>query len=173
MSNLARLPSPVRLLAHIFVGLVGSTLLGWVLFIVLNSWLGSASNPWTDFPYSPLLWGVGLLLGLAINLALHDHLAQCAWVAGILWFVLRIVIDLKWYDPRWCNGCSPAQFVWYNYFTYGNGNCMQECLGEIFATSPMLNSFAYSIGAVLALRLTSAMPGAVDNDAPHSSTSGV
>jgi hypothetical protein len=56
------------------------------------------------------------------------------------------------YDPRWCEGCSVLQNVWRNLFTVGYSSCMQECLGELFGTTPLLNSIAYSLGAFFALR---------------------
>jgi hypothetical protein len=96
------------------------------------------------------MWGAAFVLGLFVNRELRDRSAYWVWIIAALWLGYHIVEDLKWYDPRWCHGCSAAQFVWYNYFSYRNA--MQEGLGQLFATAPMLNSLAYSAGAALGLR---------------------
>ena len=43
---------------------------------------------------------------------------------------------------------TASQYLWYSYFSFHNR--IDEGLGELVATTPMLNSLGYSIGAVLA-----------------------
>jgi len=135
---------------HVFVAMVVSTVLGGLLLIVLTSRLGKLKNPWFDVPYSPLFWGSAFLLGLLLNRVMWSPSAKWVWIVGVFWLILVAVGDINAYDPRWCDGCSLLQFIWYSTFSYRN--CTGECLGQLIGTTPMLNSIAYSAGAALALR---------------------
>jgi hypothetical protein len=136
---------------HLIVAMVVSTALGGVLLIILSHWLSNAKNPWFDFPYSPLLWGSAFLMGLFLNRAMRNPSAKWVWLVGVSWLTMLAASNIRAYNPEWCHGCSFLQFIWYSCFSYWN--CSNECLGQLLATTPMLNSIAYSAGAAVALRL--------------------
>src|SRR5215472_6462998 len=157
MSSATNLSSIAKFSLHTLVALMGSMGLAWLLFMLFSPWLGTAKNPWTDFPYSPFLWGSAFFLGLLINMATRNRSAKWVWLVGLLWLIAFTTSNVKGYDPRWCLGCSVQQYVWYSLFSYWN--CSQECLGQLLVTTPMLNSIAYSIGATLALSLKDSIAG--------------
>jgi hypothetical protein len=135
---------------HAILALVVSPVLGGAITLVLRPLLGDSENALFDVPYGPLFWIPALLVAFLLNRKLHNDSAKWVWIVGLLWLFCRMVVTLRWYDSRWCNGCSSPQFIWYSYFSYRN--CMQECLGQLLATLPMLSSVAYAIGASLGLK---------------------
>lgn len=145
-----RLKPFVAFALHTIVALVISTFLGGVITVGVGPWFGDSQNVLLSPPYAPLLWSPALLVGFLLNRALRNNSAKWVWIMGLLWLISRIFITLRWYNPRWCHGCSAPQFIWYSYFSYRD--CMQECLGQLFGTTPMLSSVAYSIGAMLGLK---------------------
>jgi hypothetical protein len=137
-------------LLHTMLAMVVSPVLGAIITLALRPLLGDSGNALFDVPYGPLFWIPALFVAFFVNRKLHNDSAKWIWTIGLLWLIGRMVITLRWYDSRWCNGCSASQFIWYSYFSYRN--CIQECLGQLLATLPMLSSVAYSIGASLALK---------------------
>ena len=145
---------------HVFVAMVASTILGGLLLIIASRLLGKSRSPWFDVPYSPLLWGLAFLVGLLLNRPMRSPSAKWVWVVGVCWLTLLAASNIGAYDPRYCDGCSLLQFIWYSCFSYWN--CSGECLGQLIATTPMLNSIAYSVGAAVALRFQD-----VNNEKPE------
>jgi hypothetical protein len=133
---------------HVVIAMMVTMVVGGLMCVIVNSWLGKSKNPWVDVPYSPLLWGSAFLLGLLLNRIMLNDSAKWVWIVGLAWLIIFVASDIRAYDPRWCRGCSLSQYVWYGYFSYWN--CSQECMGQLLGTAPMLNSVAYSIGAALA-----------------------
>ena len=133
---------------HTLLAMVVTMAIGGLMCVTVNSWLGKVKNPWLDVPYSPLLWGLAFFLSLFLNRVMPSRSAKWVWVVGVSWLVIVGVRDVRFYNSRWCNGCSLLQYLWYSYFSYSN--CVQECLGQLLVTAPMLNSVAYSLGAALA-----------------------
>jgi len=142
----------VIFVAHVLLAMIATMVIGGLMCVTVGAWLGKARNPWFDVPYSPLLWGFAFFLGLFLNLIMPTHSAKWVWIVGALWLIVVGASDISAYDPRWCNGCSLPQYVWYSYFSYWN--CTQECLGQLLVTAPMLNSVAYSLGAAAALKFS-------------------
>ena len=138
--------------AHALLAMLATVVVGGLMCVAVNSWLGKVKNPWFDVPYSPLLWGFAFLLGLFVNRVMPNRSARWVWIVGVSWLVLAGASNVRDYDPRWCNGCSLPQYLWYSYFSYGN--CTQECLGQLLGTAPMLNSIAYSLGAAIAVKFS-------------------
>jgi hypothetical protein len=138
--------------AHVLVAMLATMIVGGLMCVAVNSWLGRVRNPWFDVPYSPLLWGFAFVLGMFVNRLKPNRSAKWVWIVGVSWLIVAGASDVRIYDPRWCNGCSLPQYLWYSYFSYRN--CTQECLGQLLGTAPMLNSIAYSLGATFALRLS-------------------
>jgi len=142
----------VIFVAHVLLAMLLTMLVGLLMCGTVGAWLGKTSNPWFDAPYSPLFWGFAFFLGLFLNRIIPTHSAKSVWIVGVLWLIFWGASDISAYDPRWCNGCSLPQYVWYSYFSYWN--CTQECLGQLLGTAPMLNSVAYSLGAAVALKFS-------------------
>jgi hypothetical protein len=136
---------------HVALAMVFAMIVGGMLCIMAGSWFGKSKNPWIDVPYSPLVWGSAFILGLVVSRFLRDPSAMLVWAVGVAWLILLMASDSRGYNPRWCMGCSLSQYLWYSYFSYWN--CSQECLGQALGTAPMLNCVAYSLGAVLSLKV--------------------
>lgn len=135
--------------AHLLLWAIGTVVSVIVLF--LFSPMAEKANPLFDWPYSPLLWGIALLIGVVANNVIRHSSGYWVWVIGALWLAYSIYDTLRGYDPRWCLGCSPSFYAWHSFFAYGDA--YQEGLGMLFGTTPMLNSIAYSIGAAVGMRL--------------------
>lgn len=142
----AKMKQLARFAAHCVLATMGSTVFGMVLADLVA---GVARNPWFDVPYSPFLWGSALLLGFVLTRLLKDESSRWVWMVGIFWFVVVAESERRFYSPGSCDGCTPSQYLWYSYFSYHNR--IDEGLGELVATTPMLNSLSYSIGAVVAI----------------------
>lgn len=134
---------------HVLIAMVCSSAIG-ALIVPLAGYVTRAPSAFLSSPFSPLVWGVAFGAGALLSRAAPGGYARWVWIIGLLWFSVLVWRDLQWYDPRWCNGCTAHQFVWYNYFT--SKDCMQECIGEFLGTVPMLNSIAYSVGAAFGLK---------------------
>jgi hypothetical protein len=136
---------------HAFIAMVGSVLIGSFFFLIaLRPWVSKAQNPWLDFPYSPVFWGLGFVLGFLLNWYMRTSSAKWVWVVGASWLIVMGASEIRTYDPRWCNGCSLGQYLWDSFFSYWN--CSQECLGQALVTAPLLSSVAYSLGAAIGNR---------------------
>lgn len=136
---------------HILIAMVLSMVLGSVLSVMFGPIGPSRTpsrNPWLDVPYSPLFWGSAFALGLLTPRYKSYRGATWVWVIGLIWLILFAISSTAAYDPRWCDGCSRSQYLWYGYFSYWK--CSDECMGQLFVTTPMLSSIAYSIGAKVA-----------------------
>jgi hypothetical protein len=144
---------------HALIAMLASVALGGVLSGIVSLMLSPVGpRHWvlfrltTDGPYSPFFWGTGVLLGFFVNRRMRNASAQWVWVAGICWLSVWIWDAVRTYDPRWCQDCSVLQNVWRKLFTVGYNSCMQDCLGEVYGTTPMVTSIAYSLGAFFGLR---------------------
>jgi len=136
--------------SHALMAMIVIMVVGGLICVIVNSWMGKSKNPWVDVPYSPFLWGLAFVAGWLVNHVLPTESAKWVWVVGVAWLLLFATSDISAYNPRWCQGCSIQQHIWYSYFSYWK--CSQECLGQLLGTAPMLNSVAYSIGAMVALK---------------------
>jgi hypothetical protein len=138
---------------HAMVAMIITVIIGVVLAGELGRTLGVSQNRWVDMPYAPVIWSTALLFSYVLNLRFRTQAAVWVWVFGVAWFLFLLTYELRFHDPRWCDGCSLAQDIWNSYFTWDYRKCGNtECLGQVFGTTPLLNSLAYSIGAWLALR---------------------
>jgi len=91
MSSATNLSSIAKFSLHTLVALMGSMGLAWLLFMLFSPWLGTAKNPWTDFPYSPFLWGSAFFLGLLIHMATRNRSAKWVWLVGLLWLIQQVM----------------------------------------------------------------------------------
>jgi hypothetical protein len=108
---------------------------------------------WVDIPYSPLIWGTAFVCAYFLNQRLESRAATWVWIVGIAWFLVVLSDQLRFHRPELCGGCSLFQDTWNTYFAWDYRKCADsECLGQVFATTPLLNSLAYSIGAWVGLR---------------------
>lgn len=140
---------------HLVISMVGTMLVGFMLLAGVRACEPAigGNSPVTrllfDVPYSPFFWGIALLMGFFMNRWLRQRSAHWVWVAGLTSLSIFVWDVVRHHDPRWCEGCSIGEGVWRNFFTVQQ-DCLQECLGELFATAPALALVAYSIGACLA-----------------------
>jgi hypothetical protein len=137
---------------HAFIALAISMVAGFLLFAVVLPFVRGSKSALLDAPYTPLFWGTGLVLGFLTNNLTRNRYAKWVWVLGLCWLGLLLVDEVVHYDPRWAYGLSRIEVIWYGYFSTNDERCTQECLGKIFATTPFLDSVAYSIGAMIGLR---------------------
>lgn len=138
---------------HTFLGMVGSMVFGFLIYATFAPAGGYSNSPLFDVPYSPMLWGSGLLLGFVVNNFCRNAYARWVWLIGLAWLGFCLLDEKTLYDPRWTYGMSLPQVIWYSFFSASNGKCTEECLGKLLATTPMVTSAAYSIGAAVGLRL--------------------
>ncbi len=132
----------------VIIAMVVCTFVGGLLNVLTSAWLThGAENVLLDLPYTPLSWGLAAVSGFFFSRRMPSRYSCWVWTVGVAWLLLVIFSDLQWYDPRWCRGCSKLMWVWYNYFSYRDS--MQEGLGLVLVTGPMLNSVAYSVGAYI------------------------
>lgn len=142
-----------RFIMHVTIA-VGVLIPGMMFAAGIGRLLGRTdtfSRLLSDIPYSPLLWGTALLIGFVLNKRLRHHSACWTWLPGLCWLAIGILGTVSGHDPRWCEGCAVSQDVWRNLFTVNLDYCLQECLGELFVTTPSLTCIAYSIGAFIAI----------------------
>lgn len=144
----------VRLLVSLVFQVFMATIFPLILGVGTISLLpDTGRHAWLDAPYGLPFWGSALALGIVINRLVPTNLARWIWLLGALCFSLLAAIDLHNYNGSafGCLGCSRTEFVLRNYFAYPN--CLQECLGELIATTPLLNSIAYSVGAAIGIAM--------------------
>jgi hypothetical protein len=143
-----------RFLTHGAAATIGSLIAGMIVLELVHP--SGTANFWFDAPYGPPLWITALLLGSGLNLAMNDKSARFAWVVGTGWLALWagwLALD---FNPKFCHGCSLLGWFWSELFSYSH--CTEECLGQMFVTTPALNSITYSFGAALALSLRKRLP---------------
>jgi hypothetical protein len=139
---------------HALVAMVVTVILGVILAGELGHALKlSSQNRWVDVPYSPVIWGTALICAYLLNVRFQSRASMWVWTFGLTWFVILLADVLRFHDPRWCQGCSLARDIWNTYFAWDYRKCADSnCLGEVFGTTPLVNSIAYSLGAWLAMR---------------------
>jgi hypothetical protein len=142
--------------AAFFANILTASIAGWILGVLTAVLLES------------LLRGGGLFTALLDILffcfpafcmgyvALHkfdQNTAKWTWAAGLLIWVAVVSIDLATFDGKYC-GLNRWEHLWADYIFPGakGKTCIDEGLGWLFVTAPMLCNVAYSLGAMLALR---------------------
>lgn len=143
---------------HVLLAMVVSVVFGGLICAIVQTIIGPVSPQYwvnkliTDAPYSPALWGSSLVLGFLVNRRLRSRSASWVWALGLAWLSIWVWGAIDSYHASSCQGCSVTQNVWRNLFTISEHACSQDCLPELFGTTPVLNAFAYSLGASLGLR---------------------
>jgi len=101
-----------------------------------------------------LPFAVGFVLGFFPNRTLLRRESSWVWVPGLLWLAAGIWSSVRYYDPRWSQGCSVTQDV-LNAFIVMGDKCEggESGLAGLFFTMPAFSSIAYSLGALIALRM--------------------
>lgn len=135
------------LIVHIPLALIAAPALSFILSLLLGY----------SFPYGPSIIA-GAALGFLVNRKLRN-LAAC-WV-GVLPVVGLALLILHWHSGyessayyRERTGDSYWVYLDEELFTTDSNKCANsECLGELIFTMPVVSAIAYSIGAILALRL--------------------
>jgi FtsH-binding integral membrane protein len=139
---------------------------GTIIGCILTSLFGSAivwvfdvrSSEWKrllgDVPYSPFIWGSGLLLGFLINRRMQDRSACWLGVFGVLVFLLLMAWDVSLLRHSvYYRGATGGHFWKYEVgqlFALNSNVCgNSECLGELFFTTPFFSLISYSVGACI------------------------
>ena len=164
---LYRLPGAILFLTiHLPLALFASPIIGTVCIAFVGyrfpEFLGIRSEVGQrllgDIPYSPIIWGSGIMLGFLVNRKTRSTSACWVGVVGILLLVLSIGYFHKGYESSVYAKTQTNNSYW----TYTNNQLFTldlrkcgggECLGELFFTTPVVSSIGYSIGALLGLRL--------------------
>jgi hypothetical protein len=155
-----RIKTAVTVLAHAFIAMCASVVVGVVITALFGAMVGRASPNHgqlyriaLDIPYSPLSWGTGVLCGFLVVRRLPHKSANWVWVAGAVWLVLGIFGSLPPCpgEPKSCSFREQIKNGLYSLFDVtGEGCAVSECLEQLFFTAPMLNAIGYSLGASLA-----------------------
>jgi hypothetical protein len=154
-----------RFFFHGAMAAFASTILGLVLAVFLGgaaiSVFGVRSLVWrrllNDVPYSPFLWGSGLLLGFLINRSMRDRSACWLGLFGARALVSVMAWDVSFLSRSEYYRRTTGGHFW-NYevgqlFALNSNVCgNSECLDELFFTTPLFNLVSYSVGAYLGLR---------------------
>ncbi len=147
---------------HAAAAVLLSTIIGVIAAAVAGLTVGKAlalpfpiGRLFFDVPYSPLLWGVALVLGFWLNKRMLNRSAVLVGFVAVfaffflVWWDVSRIRNVPYYQVR-----SNGHYWQYEYkqLIAPSGRCEDECLGRLFFTAPMLNAAAYSAGAWLALR---------------------
>ena len=135
-----------RFSVHAVAAIVGSFIAGFVVTEMIHP--SGTANFWFDTPYGPSFWGTALVFGFCLNLAMNDNSAKWVWTVGLLWMAIWCGVTLTEYSPQWTHGRSLGQELWSEYFSYWH--CTEECLGQMFVTTPAIDTVTYSLGAAMA-----------------------
>jgi hypothetical protein len=147
------------LLLHLAVALFGSALaailIGWIVSAIL-SWI-RILPPSLPLPYNPLILIPAFFGGFLVNHFARHRSAALIWVVGLLFLVGVMMWDVS-ILKRGGHYQSLAPGGYWEYelrqlFSTNERACSDsECLGQIFVTTPVILTVAYSIGAWIALR---------------------
>ena len=107
--------------------------------------------------YALAFWGSAFLLGLVINDHMRNRSACWVGVVGVVSLVLFVLAD-AWSVRHYSYyaNCVQGHYWKYEYSQFfaldSSRYCGSDGFGQLFITTPVLSSIAYSIGAWLALR---------------------
>jgi hypothetical protein len=143
----------IAMVLTVLVGLMLAAPIDYVIGEMLGTPPSLLRRIALDVPYSPLSWVSAMVCGFLVNRRTRDVVAQWVWIVGVIWLTLWTAEAL-----RFCGGCSILDVVQTHFFSIESSSCSsEECLYQLLATTPMLNSVAYSLGAVLAFRTFSSV----------------
>lgn len=102
-----------------------------------------------------LLFAVGSILGFRLNRAFPRREACWVWISGLAWLALGVRESVRFYHPRWAHGCSLTENIISSFLLMDVRKCEgdESALAAVFYTMPALASIAYSLGALIALRM--------------------
>lgn len=154
--------SLVFLAMQAFMAMVVCMFAGMLLLIVPIAFLKMDPFSWLAAPYSPLFWGLALVAGFALGRRIDSNSARWVWVVGIAWFLFQVLQRLSNYAAPWFVGDSRGDYFWYVYAAVTAE--LESAWAQMFATTPMLNSIAYSIGAIIATRASQSRTASTTNE---------
>jgi hypothetical protein len=98
---------------------------------------------------NPFIWGPGFALGFLFNRIKSKRSACWVWPVGMAWLANGIWDSVRYYDPRWYQGCTASENVVNAFFVLNSSRCGggESGLAGLFFTFPAVTSLAYSLGA--------------------------
>jgi len=149
---------------HVLIAMGVGTLLGLALYLLVDRIAGGLGFHHSGAlgVFSPLLWIGSVLLGALINGRAH-HRSAC-W-SGVVGLCCLMMILLIYHTPLFAPSSlyqnpSGDYSLSHGLYLLLSPSCRGgECLEQFLITVPVLNSFAYSLGALLGLRIRSTEAG--------------
>jgi hypothetical protein len=136
--------------ALLIVGTLSTFVLGFVENL-LDHWLNNSASLSDEF-FLGFLFDIGLVLGYVARRGLRLRVASWVWIPGLIWTILGIRDELRFYDFRWAQGCSAAQTVIAAFFIAGQVCGRGEDLSALIFTMPALGLAGCSFGSWVASR---------------------
>ncbi len=136
---------------HILVGVAITTLLCWLVGLVLGMVHVAHADGYILGPtfIVPILFGS--IIGACDASRTQDPLAQWVWIPTALWMCLGVFESAK--AP---GGTLPSALV-----AYFGSNCGDsDCLGQSLVSVPFVSSITYSLGAYSYFRFCARLKGA-------------
>jgi len=142
----ATLPWPVSLLAHYFVAVAGSLIVGFLPEAFVSPMYYNTGLE----PYSPMIAATAIVLGyFAANRILDGRAATFVWIIGLAWIVFGIYDETKYWSATWSPEKTHWAYALANFFGPTVKCSGSECLAELLYTTPFTASVTYSVGAYL------------------------
>ena len=103
---------------------------------------------------NPLIWGPGFVLGFLLSYVTRQRAACWVWLCGLVWIAVGILDSVRYYDPRYSQGCSDFENVLNAFFIMNSHRCGggSSTLAGLLFTLPAVSSVAYAVGAWVAIR---------------------
>jgi hypothetical protein len=104
----------------------------------------------TDEAFLGFLFDIGLVVGYLANRVFYLRVANWVWVLGLFWMTLGVRDALRFYDPRWHQGCSVTQTVVNAFFIVSDKCGSAEDLSFVIFTLPATVLVGCSVGSWIA-----------------------
>ncbi len=138
---------PIIVVLHFVGATLISMVVGFIPEATLGQWIFSHVTHSLE-PFSPFVAAIAAVLGFLVARSWHDRRAVWAWIPGLLWFALGIhsmlLVNGIVQSGQWV-GSSPSRFLFDNLLSDKCGDT--ECLNELFFTTPLVCSVAYSLAS--------------------------
>jgi hypothetical protein len=137
---------------HSLTALLITPLISVLFAIVTANWL--ASWPARDNAFLCVVGMIGMFLGYVASRVTLGSAGCWVWIPGLTWLGFGIWDSVRYFDPRWSQGCSAGQDVINSFFVLDSSRCSgAEGLSGLISTLPAFCSVAYAVGAWAALRV--------------------
>ena len=143
---------------HVFLAMGVGTALGLALELILDRSAGALGihTSGTLGVFSPFLWIGSILLAALINSRVHHRSARWVGVVGLCYLVAVLVVYHTPLFERSSVYQTPSgdYSLSHGLYLLFSPSCKSgDCLEQVLITVPVLNSLAYSFGALLGFRV--------------------